>query len=432
MKLRLFIIFSFTLFSSGIFGQDIKVPDSTDTKLSSSYPPVYFPVLIDPGLTMRSGTENILTVHKGITALEDKLIGTRWFRESGVLRKTGGILARSAKFIFLDIPLDYFSVVLSHEYFGHGSRYRELKIDKVHYGFDWPPPYGSGGGEASIYTAQVNDHELISIWIGGLEAHPLINKNIRLRWMTDRAINYREASQYFFCFQIMMNYIQNTKEDLNDGTDDNDPRAYVRILNAHAGYTDVNNLPMSVKDMKSKMVWNVADPFILFSLYSIFKTYLWDGGQVNKMPIIRFGSIGYLPALRAGYTPFGIEYHWENYIRFRKSVSMIDLHYGDRTFYKSWGGAGMVLKNICNPRNFSFDINFNLWRQPGLQSGVNPVISKSGGLGGSLSARGYYDFPGIRLPLSAVLELGYKTAGFLEGYNLDASPIVMAGLALRK
>ena len=111
---------------------------------------------------------------------------------------------------------------------------------------------------------------------------------------------------------------------------------------------------------------------------------------------------------------------------------MIDLYKGDRTFHRSWGGAGLYVGNIFSPKNFSFDVNFNLWRQPELELGVNPAAIKGGGLGGAFSVRGYYNFPDTHIPLSVTLETGYKSAGFLEGYNLDASPILMFGLALRK
>ncbi|MEZ4762856.1 MAG: hypothetical protein R3C26_06530 [Calditrichia bacterium] len=57
-----------------------------------------------------------------------------------------------------------------------------------------------------------------------------------MRWMANEEINYREASQYYWAQQIMMDYIQKTDEDLTNGTTDNDLRAYVRIINANAGH----------------------------------------------------------------------------------------------------------------------------------------------------------------------------------------------------
>ena len=90
------------------------------------------------------------------------------------------------------------------------------------------------------------------------------------------------------------------------------------------------------------------------------------------------------------------------------------------------------MRNIYELSNFSFDANIDFWIQPEIQFGKNPIVTKGGGFGGACSTRGYYNFPNSRLPVSAVLELGYKSVGFLEGYVLDSFPIVMVGLALKR
>jgi len=432
---HLFTILFFWVIMNNASAHDItkeSLPDSAQSQKAQTFHRTYYPILFDPGLTMRAGAENIITLHAALASAEDKLIGIRWFSESNGLGKIGGISGRLAKYSLLDLPMDYFSIVLAHEYFGHGARYRELDMDNIHYGFELPPPYGKGGGEATNYKSVfISTHELLSIWEGGIEAHSVINREIGMRWMAAKKMNYREASQYFWSFQILISYIDDTQEDLADGTDDNDPRAYTRIINAHAGYTDVHDLKMSVKDLKSKMMLNAANPFVIYSIYSIVKTYLWDGSRSNAVPALRFGNIGYLPALRAGLTPFGIQYHFDNYLRYKNIVSLIDLSYGDQAFFDSWGGAGISIRNIYQTRSLSFDVNGNIWKQPELQFGLNPTISKGGGIGEAFSVRGYYNFSDPESPIWAVLELGYKTTGFLEGYNLDSSPILLIGLALQ-
>jgi hypothetical protein len=437
MKRVIYLIISVLLFirTNEITAKDIQdesLADSVMSQVSQTTHRTYFPLLFDPGLTMRTGAENIITFQTAIAFSEDRLIGTRWFRESNGVNKIGGVSGRFAKYAIIDLPVDYFSIVLAHEYFGHGARYRELDMDDIHYGFDWPPPYGKGGGEATNYKSVfISTHEILSIWESGIEVQALINREIGMRWMATNEMNYREASQYFWSFQILFSYIQDTNEDLADGTNDNDPRAYTRIINAHAGYTDVHNLKMSVKDLKSKMMLNAANPFIIYSMYSIIKTYLWDGNSTTAVPALRFGNLSYLPALRAGLTPFGIQYHLDNYLRFKEMVALVDICYGDRTFFDSWGGVGVNIRNIYQTSNFTFDLNANIWKQAELQFGLNPTVSKGGGIGGAFSVRGYYDFRSSKIPLAVIMEVGYKTTGFLEGYNLDSSPILFIGLALR-
>lgn len=393
---------------------------------------MYLTFLYDPGFTMRSGTENILALHHGIAQTEDALLGTRWFSEDTFVKKSGGALARFAKYAILDMPLDYFSVVLAHEYFGHGARYRELDIENVHYAFDLPPPYGKGDGEASVSISgnTVSYHELLGIWQGGIEAHPMINQRLGLRWMATKEMHYREAMVYFWSWQTMFSYIQEATNDLTAAVSDTDPRAYIRILNRDNGYTDPSNPRLTVKGLKSRVALSLANPFIFFALYTGLKTYLRDGNTSFELSTIRFGEVNYLPLLRTGLTPFGPEYHLENYFRLGKNILLIDLRMGDQTFHTSWGGIGVAFQNVYSRGRFSTDAVIDLWRQPTLKLGGVPGVSKGGGIGGAFSVRGYYDFTDANRSLSAVLELGYKSVGFLEGYRFDASPVFRIGMGI--
>lgn len=430
--LNSFLLF-LILFSAYTYANETDSLTSNNINEFGFSPRTYLTLVFDPGLTMRSGAENVITIQNGLARTEDRLIGTRWFSEKGFVSKTGGIVFRFAKYALIDLPVDWYSVVFAHEYLGHGARYRELDIKKIHYAFDMPPPYGRGGGEASanIGPGVINDHELLAIWIGGVEVHSILNKRLSLRWMAKREIQYRESFVYFWAWQIMFSYIQETDEDLAAIVDDNDISAYVRIINRHNGYTDYDNLPMDVKDLKSSTMIDVANPFLFYTLFTMMKTYLWDGNNSTGFPMLNIKGVGYLPSLRTGLTPFGLEYHLENYLRFKNKVSLIDLRIGDRTFHKSWGGVGLLIQNMYGNERFSLDMNLDVWSQPEIEIGGDPVTSKGGRLGGAFSFRGYYDFAGSQYPISAIVELGYKYPGFLEGYVLDASPIIMVGIGFR-
>ncbi len=432
MKTQVYYFTIILFLSTNIYPQKLSSTSDSIRSDQQRVNQIYYPLLYSPSLNMRSGAETITSIHKGLTVLEDNLISTNWFSESNILGKTGGITVRLAKYVFIDVPVDYFSIVLGHEYFGHGSRYREFDIKGIHYSFMSPPPYGLGGGEASKDGAlPVSYHQLISIWTGGIEIHRLINKNLSLRWIAKNEMNYREASQYFWSFQILWTYLQDTKEDIFDGTSDNDIRAYIRLINSKAVYTNPGIIKMSVKDLKSKMMINVVNPFIFYSLYSIIKTYLWNGNKSNEIPTINFGDVNYLPSLRAGLTPFGVEYHLDNYFRYKEMASLINIRYGDQTFYDFWGGIGLLVQNVYSPSKLSFDINVNIWNQPGFKFGNDQAEIKGEGIGGAFSIRGYYNFPNNKFPISAMVEVGYKSAGFLEGYALDSSPIFALGIAIK-
>ena len=427
MKSQIYIIMISLCMAVSTYAQ------TSSSTYDSAIRSTYHSLLYTPGMNMRSGAETIISLHKGLTTLEDNIIGTRWFSESDIPGKSAGVAARFAKYALLDVPLDYFSVVLGHEYFGHGSRYREFDMKDIHYGFSAPPPYGGGGGEATHFgSAQISYHQLLAIWTGGVEIHPVINRNLSFRWMTKNEMNYREASQYFWAFQIQWTYILDTPENIFDGNADNDIRAYTRYLNSQSTYLDPETLKMSVKDLKSKMMLNAANPFVFYSLFSILKIYLWDGEISNRVPTISLGDIEYLPSLRAGFTPFGVEYHLENYFRYKGTASLLDIGCGDQTFHDSWGGLGIEVRNIYSLQNFTFDVSINLWNQPGMKFRSDNAEVEGKGIGGALAVKGYYDIPDMNLPVSLVLELGYKSIGFIEGYSLDSSPIFAVGIAVRE
>jgi hypothetical protein len=129
--------------------------------------------------------------------------------------------------------------------------------------------------------------------------------------------------------------------------------------------------------------------------------------------------------------PFGPEYHLENYLRFGETTSLVDIRIGDQTFHGSWGGIGASFFHVVAWRRYFTDLNVGIWHQPKLLLGEAPGTSKGGGLGGGISVRGYYDVPISPSSLSAVIELGYKSVGFLEGYPLDALPILIIGIGYR-
>lgn len=395
-------------------------------------PRSYMSLMYDPGLTMRSGAENLLTLHGGLAWTEDRFIKTRWFSESKFLGKSAGILCRFGKYALVDVPVDYFLPVLSHEFFGHGARYREFGIEDVHYGFGWPPPYGDDGGEAtaSIGPGIISMQELTAILAGGVEAQSTImNQALSLRWTVKKEMTYREASTFFWSWDIMFEYVQGTEDALSAVVDDNDISVYVRLLNQHAGYEDPDSLLMDIKYLKNRTYLSLVNPYLYYSLYSMVKTYLWDGEISTDIPMLNIGGVQYLPAFRVVWAPFGLEYHMDNFLRVKKRAVWLNLRIGDQTFYKSWGGVGVLVKNFFESNRFSLDVRLDVWKQPEIELG-DPRVYKGGGLGGGFSLRGYYHFTGPQDPIAAVLELGYKSPGFLEGYVLDSSPILMFGFAI--
>ena len=424
-------------------GVDSLSDDGSRGSPDSSQP--YLTLAYDPNFLERAGTENILTVHYGIARVEDKFIGTRWFSESTPLGKIGGLLLRSAKTAYLDLPLDAFSYLLAHEYFGHGSRFRELTDSEVKCHLILPIYETGPLWTYAVGSVPLSYQGVLAVREGGIEAQVLLNRDIALDWMTTGETHYRDASLYSFSFWNYFSSELRTPDDEPFNFIPDDPGGYIRELNRQAGFTDMNHLKMSVRSYHDRMALNILNPFFFYSAYCFVKTYLWDGDAVSMLPIVHIGSVRYLPSVKTAMTPFGLEYHLENYLRFANTTSLVDLRVGDRTFYTSWGGLGASFRNIASWDRLSADLNVDTWKQPKIMvSGTQVIWSlhsisylgtpgdwSGGGFGGAVSLRAYYNFADPDIPIAAMAELGYKSVGFLEGYSLDASPIVMVGIAYR-
>lgn len=408
------------------------IPDATGCAVALCAPSD-LSLAIDPVMSVRSGVEDVTLLHHAVTRTEDRLLGTHWFDEHSAPARMAGVLLRVGKYALLDLPVDYFTAVYTHEYFGHGGRYRELGIHNIDYGYDPPPPYGAGGGHASasITSGQISDHELLAIWAGGLESHPLLERRLALRWMATQSLHHRDAALYWWTWQIMFKYIQSSGELPTAGAPDNDPQAYVRILNRHAGYVNPDSLAMTVADLRRRNVLNLFNPFLAFSLLAQARA-LWDGHVSTTLPTIPLGPWRYLPSFRMDLTPFGAEYHWDNYFLARDRVALLDLRIGDQTFHRGWGGGGLLVENLYGSGRFFLDLDVNTWKQPKIEIGGSPAVPKGSAIGMAATVRGHFQVARADTPLWAFVEAGYKSAGFLDGYALDASPILMLGLGWRR
>lgn len=265
-----------------------------------------------------------------------------------------------------------------------------------------------------------------------------------MNWMGTDEMNYRDAFLYFLSFVNYFPSTVHTPENKSIYNIQNDATGYFLTLNTLGGYTGRNNLKMSLSAFHSRMALSIVNPFVFYSIYCFFKTYLWDGNTVSGFPTIRIGSVNYLPVLKSGLTPYGIEYHLENYLRFGKTTSLIDFGIGDQTFYSSWGDLGLSFQNVVSRNRWSVDMNVDLWKQPELMIHGDQMIwsksrgntffaiqarqSKDIGFGGAFSMRGYYRFSNSKNSLAGMVELGYKSTGYLEGYSLSSSPIIMVGI----
>ena len=101
-------------------------------------------VVFDQYMSPAAGAQDLLTLQHELAAVEDRWIPLKLGQERSRPSYALGILYRGTKFLMFDVPQDHFLMVVAHEVFGHGARFRELGEGTLTYGFDAPIPYGSG------------------------------------------------------------------------------------------------------------------------------------------------------------------------------------------------------------------------------------------------------------------------------------------------
>lgn len=392
---------------------------------------VQYPFLIENTYSVRLGAHNIITLHRGIYGLENRILKTSWFNENNFGKKVAGLTYRLAKTILVDNVLDHLSFLSQHEVFGHGARYREFGFVENEFTLNLPPPYGNGVGWAQTGHLEedkmIAPHESLGMIFGGSESNTILSNILRDNWLQRGSINYRESILYLTTANDLSSYILGTKSGLW-GEDGNEVLDYLRFLNAHEGYFLEENYKLTLDDLAARAWINLLNPFQYFSLYAYFKTYLWSGDESCQIPMIRLWGVKYLPSFHLGLAPFGPEFYFENFVVKSGRIFNVYFRYGDPFFHKFWGLGAHVINLVKGPR-FSGNARLDMWDQPPLLLGGEQITETRGGMGGAIQGTIYYRISKDRSLLHLTAQVGYKTAGFLEGEQLAGGLILRVGIS---
>jgi hypothetical protein len=377
------------------------------------------------------GAHNIITLHRGIYGLESRLLKTRWFDENNFGTKAAGLTYRLAKTIFVDNILDHLSFLAQHEVFGHGARYREFGFVDNEFTLNLSPPYSDGKGWARtgrlVENRALSPHERLLMVSGGSEANTLLSGILRDNWLQRGALHYRESILYLLSANDLSAYILRTKYGLRDESG-NDILNYLKLINSREGNILQGEDRLTIDDLAGGAWINLLNPFQYFSLYAYFKTYLWSGDESCPFPMIRLWDFRYLPSFRMGLTPFGPEFYSEHLVAASDRIYEVYFRYGDPTFHKFWGLGAHVLDLIRSER-FSVNARLDIWDQPSLLLGGENIIQTQGGLGSAIRGTFYYKISNDSSLLHLTAEIGYKSAGYLEGERLDGGIILRVGIS---
>jgi len=346
-----------------------------------------------------------------------------------VLGKGAGILYRLARLALVDQVVPELDRVVLHEYFGHGARAREFGWP-ASYGIGAPPPLGDGGGHTAMdipRAADVTVTQSLALSSAGMEANDVARDRLARRWVSSGDLTYQEAVRYLLARYDQLGYIYGSGTGEGD-----DVEAYAEALNAASG-TTVSDPEYASGATFQKQAWvGLLDPLSLYALYGVLAAHVVDGRDTLGVPMLRVAGLRYLPALGYSLTPVGPEFHSVHRLRAGGRGLTVDLRLGDGRLGRTWGVSAATVDAWRSGR-LGLDLRAALWDQPrfsldgeaGSGSGPRP--------GGLLSVRARWRFgrPRAGLQLSGlILELGYKTRGYLRGERLDRGLVIRGGMGL--
>jgi len=377
--------------------------------------------MLDKSKSAQVGASGLLVLHRGVCVLENRYLRTRWFHENGFGKKALGVSYRLGKTILLDDPLDHLAILVQHEVFGHGARYREFGYSGNTYELNLVPPYGDGRGRTIPGRSSANRivpaDEQIAMTIGGCEANTLLSNSVRDKWLHRGSMNYRETVVYLFACNDLSAYILRTRYEA-ETSGENDILNYLRLINRRHGYPGTDDYLLTLDGLRKQVLVNTLNPFQYFSLYTYFATYLWAGEESYEFPMLSLWNMKYLPSCRLGLTPFGSEFRFENLIVSSEKTINFAFRYGVPTFHDFWG-LSLKADNLIHNRNLSVNVSLNIWHQPSLLLGGSTVTWGKAGLGGALSGTIFWNMLEKDSFVNLAAQIGHKTTGFVEGEKLD-------------
>jgi hypothetical protein len=275
-----------------------------------------------------------------------------------------------------------------------------------------PPPYGRGGGATFFeFPSTPTVEEVLSVTVGGMEANYLMARAIAQDALTVGRWNYRDAIRYYYSEYDTISYIRSVHPLEEEGHDVGD---FLRIYNNVA--TRAGEETISARQLRRNALVSFANPLLVYSYYSTFVSYVWQGRPTAPVPMIHFGATRYLPMVRFHLTSFGTEFILDN--AFVRNGRFIDVTVtsGQTVGARTWS-LGALATRLVAVKQWTIGGEATVWHRP--EWGEQFAVTASR----ELAARGAYS-------LAFVAEGGFKTGGFAAGDPLDRGAFLRIGAAL--
>jgi hypothetical protein len=299
-------------------------------------------LLWDPALSSRIGAENISTVHRSLSALENRYLPPRWTDENTAVRKTVGISYRMARSVLIDFPLVYMAALSQHEVFGHGAAFRHTGAYAEGYVLRLPFPYGPGGGLARLPPGKRFElHEDLWMRSNGMNANLLLAQTVRNRAIRNGRLRYGESLLGLAGHLNTPASIWGTPE--NSVPRGSDVSYYLDELDDSSR----NRSSLTLDDLKQRALVTLADPFAWMATWTILRDYIWRGSTSSSLWMIDLGSVRYLPSVHLSLAPFGPEVLLEHLVVRNNQLWTMSMRFGNGPWGR-FAGLGLEIDPLLS------------------------------------------------------------------------------------
>ena len=394
---------------------------------------VPYAVVFDQYMTPAAGAEDLVTLQNVLATTEDRWLPRRLGAERTRSKLALGILYRAGKFLALDVPQDHMLMVVAHEVFGHGARFRELGAGRIGYGFDAPIPYGSGDAFTRFNGRfPVSPLAHLSASSSGIEAQHSLADAITDHAVARGRIHYREAWLYFESRLTGMTYILTASPHSSEGHDVAD------FLELFEDACRPPCSPLTRRYVQQRALLALADPLLYYALYGFSASYIGKGETTGPMPLIPMGSmVRVLPSLGYALAPYGAEWSVRTSFqtndraqRRERRLTNIVLRVGNTGATTTWGVNAQVA-DVLRIKALRIGTRIDVWRQPDV---LAEQTSDRLHTGAGATATVAVPLPAfLRSPWSDRIHItaGYKAQGYVPGEQLSGGAIVRAGVTVR-
>ena len=405
----------------------------TGVRAATAQTSVPYAVVFDQYMTPAAGAQDLAALQNLLATVEDRWVPHRFGAESTRPGLALGILYRAGKFLALDVPQDHMLMVVAHEVFGHGARFRELGDGRIGYGFDPPIPYGSGEAFTS-FNGRFPNSPLAHLTASssGIEAQHSLADAITEHAVARGRIHYREAWLYFESRLTGMTYILTASPHSSEG---HDVRDFLEIFE-DACTTPCS--PLTRRYVQRRALLALADPLLYYALYGFAASYIGNGDTSGPVPMIPLGGrVRVLPSLGYALAPYGAE--WIVRTSFRtdyraerrlRRLTNVSVRIGNTGATTTWGISARV-EDALRIRAFGIGAAIDVWRQPDI---LADETSDPLHLGAGATATVAVPLPSfLRSRWSDLIQVtaGYKAQGYVPGEQLSGGAVLRAGITLR-